>query len=130
MNTITVPAETFEDLQLKVTQLEAKLAWYEEQFRLQKHQQFGASSERFEGQGLLFNEVETLVEEEQDEPEVQQVPAHERKQLVRKPLSKDLPREVVEIDIADAEKQCDCCGGELKAFGHEPAVNWMCFPHR
>ena len=56
MKTITVPAQTFEGLQLKVTQLEAKLAWYEEQFRLQKHQQFGASSERFEGQGQLFNE--------------------------------------------------------------------------
>ena len=119
MNSITVPTQTFEDLQLKVTQLEAKLAWYEEQFRLQKHQQFGASSERFEGQGLLFNEAETLAEEEPDEPEVQQVPAHERKKPVRKPLSKDLPRKVVEIDIADEEKQCDCCGGKLNAFGYE-----------
>ena len=119
MNTITVPAQTLEDLQLKVTQLDAKLAWYEEQSRLQKHQQFGASSERFEGQGQLFNEAEALAEDKLDEPDVQQVSAHERRHPVRKPLSKDLPREVVEIDIADEDKQCDCCGGELKAFGHE-----------
>ncbi|WP_299733781.1 IS66 family transposase [uncultured Endozoicomonas sp.] len=116
---MTVTTQTLEDLQLKVTQLEAKLAWYEEQFRLSKHQQFGASSERFEGQGVLFNEAETLVEEAADEPEVQQVPAHERKKPVRKTLSDELPRDVVEVDIPDEEKQCDCCGGELKAFGHE-----------
>ncbi|WP_407647979.1 transposase [Endozoicomonas gorgoniicola] len=36
------------------------MAWYEEQFRLQQHKQFGASSERFEGQEQLFNEAEEL----------------------------------------------------------------------
>lgn len=77
---------------------------------------------------MLFNEAETLAEEEPDEPEVQQVPAHERKKPVRKPLSKDLPWEVVEIDIADAEKQCDCCGGELKAFGHETSCKLDVLP--
>ncbi len=119
MNTLTVPAQTFEDLQLENTQLKVKLAWYEEQFRLNRHQQFAASSERFDGQGQLFNEAEALAEEEPDEPDVQQVPAHERKKPVRKPLSKDLPRKVVEIDIADADKQCDGCGDTLKAFGYE-----------
>ena len=128
MNTITLPAQTLEDLQLENTQLKAKLSWYEEQFRLQKHQQFGASSERFEGQGLLFNEAETLDEEELDEPEVQQVPAHERKKPVRKRLSKNLPREVVEIDIAESEKQCGCCGGELKTFGHETSCKLDVLP--
>ncbi len=122
MKTITVPAQTFEGLQLKVTQLEAKLAWYEEQFRLQKHQQFGASSERFEGQGQLFNETEVLADEEPNEPDVEQVPAHERRKPVRKPLSEDLPREIIEIDITDEEKQCDGCGGELRAFGHETST--------
>ena len=78
--------------------------------------------------GLLFNEAEALAEEESAEPEVQQVPAHERKKPVRKPLSKDLPREVVEIDIADADKQCDCCGGELNAFGYESSCKLDILP--
>ena len=43
----------------------------------------------------------------------------ERKKPVRKTLSEDLPRDIVEVDIADDEKQCGCCGGELKAFGHD-----------
>lgn len=128
MISITLPAQTFEDLQLKVTRLEAKLAWYEEQFRLNRHQQFAASCERFEGQGLLFNEAGTLVDDEPDEPDVQQVPAHERKKPARKLLSKDLLREVVEIDIADEDKQCDCCGGELKAFGHETSCKLDVLP--
>jgi len=33
-------------LQMQVEQLEAKVRWYEEQIRLGKHKQFGASSEK------------------------------------------------------------------------------------
>ncbi|MCW7554035.1 transposase [Endozoicomonas gorgoniicola] len=64
MNTITTPdSPTFESLQLEIIQLKTKLAWYEEQFRLYQHKKFGSSSERFEDQGLLFNEAEELAEE-------------------------------------------------------------------
>ena len=45
-----------------------------------------------------------------------------RRKPVRKPLSEDLPREIIEIDITDEEKQCDGCGGELRAFGHETST--------
>ena len=54
-----------------------------------------------------------------EEPETQKVPAHERKKPVRKPLPKDLPLEVVVLDIDDAEKTCNRCNKPLKAFGHE-----------
>ena len=58
MNTMTTPDNpTTESLQLEIVQLKAKLAWYEEQFRLHQHQKFAASSERFEGQASLFNEA-------------------------------------------------------------------------
>ena len=115
----TPDINAIESLQLEVTQLKAKLAWYEEQFRLYQQKKFGASSERFEDQGQLFNEVEELVEEAAEEPETQTVEAHQRKKPVRSTLSEDLPRDVVTLDIPEEEKQCDCCGKDLKAFGHE-----------
>ena len=62
MNTMTTPDNpTMESLQLENVQLKAKLAWYEEQFRLHQHQKFAASSERFEQSGSqLFNEPEAI----------------------------------------------------------------------
>ena len=37
----------------------------------------------------------------------------------RKPLPQDLPREVVVHDIDEADKICDCCGGELHQMGED-----------
>lgn len=37
----------------------------------------------------------------------------------RKPLPKDLPREVVVHDIADEDKVCDSCQGELHKIGED-----------
>lgn len=120
MNTMTTPdSPTMESLQLENVQLKAKLAWYEEQFRLHQHQKFSASSERFEGQASLFNEPEAVVEETEKESETQTVESHQRKKPARKTLSDDLPRDIVPLDIPEEEKQCDCCGKDLKAFGHE-----------
>ena len=49
MNTMTTPdTNAIESLQLEIIQLKAKLAWYEEQFRLHQHKQFGTSSERLQ----------------------------------------------------------------------------------
>jgi len=130
MNTTITPEPTFESLQQENAQLKEKLAWYEEQFRLHKHKQFAASSERFDDQGQLFNEAEQLAEESvpEAEPETHQVPAHERKKPVRRPLSPDLPRDVVVLDIPDEEKQCSCCGKQLKAFGHESSCKLDIIP--
>lgn len=120
MNMMTTPdSPTIESLQLEVVQLKVKLAWYEEQFRLHQHKKFGASSERFEDQGQLFNEAEELVEEAAEEPETQTVEAHQRKKPKRNTLSDDLPRNIVTLDIPEEEKQCGCCGKDLKVFGHE-----------
>uniref|UniRef100_UPI00384B7615 IS66 family transposase n=1 Tax=Endozoicomonas euniceicola TaxID=1234143 RepID=UPI00384B7615 len=45
---------------MEIIQRKAKLAWYEEQFRLYQHKKFSLSSERFEDQRLLFDEAEEL----------------------------------------------------------------------
>ena len=56
MTEITPPPLTFvKSQQLEIAMLREKLAWYEEQFRLNKLKQFGSSCERFEAQGMLFN---------------------------------------------------------------------------
>ena len=77
--TATPNINSIEALQLENIQLKEKLAWYEEQFRLHKQQQFGARSERSDEQGqLVFNEPEELAEEPAiEEPETQTVPAHD-----------------------------------------------------
>ena len=87
--------------------------------RLHQHQKFAASSEHFEGQASLFNEPESLVEETAEEPETQTVESHQRKKPVRKTLPDDLPRDIVKLALSEEEKQCDCCGKDPKAFGHE-----------
>ena len=90
MNKTTTPdTATIESLQLENAELKAKVAWYEEQFRLYQHKKFGASSERFEHQEELFNEAEALIEENAEEVaeepiDTQTIEAHERKKPVRR----------------------------------------------
>ena len=89
-----------------------------EQFRLAQQRQFGQSSEVRLDQLGLFNETEQTIEE--DEPEVEQESiSYTRKKPKRKPLPKDLPRETIVHDIADADKHCDCCGHELHCMGED-----------
>jgi len=50
------------DTQSIIDQLQEKIRWYEEQFRLLKHQRFGASSEKCPEQMELFNEAESILD--------------------------------------------------------------------
>jgi hypothetical protein len=83
-----------------------------EQFRLQRHRQFGASSEQAPGQGHLFNEVEILASEALDDTaEETPVCTDETKRPARghrRPLPAELPRLDVIHDLAEADKQCAC----------------------
>ena len=125
---ITSDAHELKSLQKQIARLEQqkhdlqkKVNWFEEQFRLLRHKQYGPSSERFEGQQAMFNEVEeahTSEDEQQEAPDTEQI-TYQRKKPVRHPLSKDLPRKREVHDIADDEKTCDCCGNELHVIGEE-----------
>jgi transposase len=88
----------------------------EEELRLARHKQFGASSEKSDpDQWQLFNEAEVLVAAPATpESEEITVPAHTRGKGKRRPLDARLPRERIEHDIADAEKACPCGSGELR----------------
>ena len=57
----------------QIEQLEQKLRWFEEQFHLARHKQFGASSERsVKEQRHLFNEAEAIAEAGPFEEEIRQ----------------------------------------------------------
>jgi predicted nucleic acid-binding Zn-ribbon protein len=105
----TLPYET-ENLQKQlldsrstIVQLQEKIRWYEEQFRLLKQKRFGASSEKNPDQMQLFNEAESILESLKPEKqgEQEETVSCTRKKPGRKALSPDIPREVVLYELPD-----------------------------
>ena len=88
----------------------------EEELRLARHKQFGASSEKADpDQWQLFNEAE-VVGSRPPAPEGDEItiPAHTRAKGGRKPIDDRLPRERIEHDIPEAQKLCPCGSGQLR----------------
>lgn len=50
-------------------------------------------------------------------PDVTTIPHHVRQKPTRKPIPDHLPREMVTLDLTQAEKACPCCGGERHHIG-------------
>ncbi|CAM2995191.1 IS66 family transposase [Vibrio rarus] len=92
-----------------------------EQLKLAFDRQFAKRSEALkpydESQGDLFNEVECEAAKE-EEVEVTTTTTT-KKRGKRKPLPKTLPREIIELDIDDHEKQCACCNHDLHKIGED-----------
>lgn len=109
-------------LKSKVSELESLVKYYEEQFRLAKHRQFGSSSEKSEYDQLnLFNEAEASADANAAEPELCEIARHYRKRtrLTNERLPEHLPVEIVEHDLDAEEKECPQCGGALHVMGRE-----------
>lgn len=73
-------------LKTRITELELLVKYYEEQFRLSKHKQFGASSEKSQydtEQLSLFDEAEITADEKVPEPELVEIEKHYRKPSVQ-----------------------------------------------
>ena len=107
----------------RIAEQQSQIAGLLEQFRLQRQQRFGASSEQAPGQGVLFNEAETLVAEPPDEPTPNAAtptadPPHPPRRGRRRPLPPALPRIEVVHDLAAGDQQC-ACGCQLNALGEE-----------
>lgn len=126
MNILEKDKETAEIAALKnrITELESLVSFYEEQLRLSKHRQFGASSEKSEHESdqlSLFNEVEVNADVSVAEPELAAVEKHYRK--VRRSagdrLPSDLPVEVVEHELPAEGQVCPDCGGAMHIMGRE-----------
>jgi transposase len=111
--------------------LAAKVRWFEEQFRLAKHHQFGTSSEKTQQelillqqqvlvQPLLFNEAEAEAAPAIKEPTVEKIavrrptqPRHRETQL------ENLPVEKIEYRLPVEEQVCSCCGNALHEMSTE-----------
>ena len=111
-------------LKNEITELKTLVKYYEEQFRLNRHRQFGASSEKSEydlSQLNLFNEAEIMAAPEQPEPELVEVEKHYRKRtrLTTEKLPEDLPVEVIDYELPEAEHICEDCGGKLHIMSHD-----------
>ncbi len=103
----------------QINQLEQKYQFLLEQFRLAQQRQFGKSSEVAPNQLGLFNEAEETQEGVEEADTEQETITYQRNKPKRKPLPKDLPRETVVHDLDDADKVCDCCGGDLHKMGED-----------
>jgi transposase len=96
-----------------------KLDYLYEQFYLHQHKRFGKSTEADPGQGLLFNELEVLIEEIEQTKASINISSRKRKQPTRKPLPKELPHETIIHDVSAQDKQCTACGNELHKMGED-----------
>jgi transposase len=112
-------------LKSRIYELEALVKYYEEQFRLAKHKQFGASSEKSEydvEQINLFNEAEITADVKETEPELVEIEKQYRKRNKRpasERLPQDLPVEIIEYELESDGRLCAECGGELHVMGQQ-----------
>jgi len=118
-------------LKNRICELEFLVRYYEEQFKLAKHRQFGASSEKSEYDQLsLFNEVEATADANVPEPELAEIKRHfrKRKRLTNDRLPEDLPVEVVEHDLPADEQICPECSEALHVMGNEKRRELVIIP--
>ena len=101
----------------------------EEAIKLLRHRAFAPKSEKIlpdSSEQFIFNEIELEAAkspEESDEDDSQldiiHVSGHTKKKPKRKALPKDLPREIVTIELPLEERECPHDGTELKVIGKE-----------
>ena len=129
--TVTIPKSEYESLKAENAELAQKVQWLMEQFKLARHRQFGASSEKSAyDQTNLFNEAEVTADVNVTEPELTEVKRHYRKQKrsAHDRLPEDLPVETVYHDLPKDEQVCPECGGELHVMGKEVRCELVIIP--
>lgn len=98
------------DKKSEVIQAQQKrIAMLEEYLRLERAKRYGRSSEKHPGQAYLFNEAELeACDDEHDgdgeETQEQTKPKKRKGNGGRKPLSKNIPREQVQLTLSEEEK--------------------------
>jgi transposase len=125
-------------LRERIAELEQRLAWYTEQYRLAQHRRFAASSERCPQQLELFeghHVAPSLAASSPPSPPVSssddaEAGTAKRRRGGRGPLPLHLPREEVIYDLAAEEKVCPCCGEALTLIGAARAEQLDIVPPR
>lgn len=111
-----------EMLEKKNAELEAKVKWFEEQFRLQQQKRFGISSEKTNPDQLeLFNETENEANPDLPEPALESITYQRRrkKRGHREAMLENLPVETVEYRLSPEQQVCSCCNGALHEMSTE-----------
>ena len=120
-----------EELRHKLTEqiaaLQKLVAKYEEDYRLNKHRQFGQSSEKSfydEHQTLLvFDEAENEADAKKPEPTTEEISAYVRHKRSGTGSKEDdyssLPVETVVHSMPEAERICPECGGPMHVMSVE-----------
>jgi transposase len=108
-----------ENSALKATVLHLETLVEKLQFQLAQltRRQFGVSAEGLAQLGLWCLSETPVGEAPPMATTV--VPAHARAKPVRRPLPDDLPREVIEVDLAPEQQACPCCGGARHVIGED-----------
>jgi transposase len=129
VTTVTIATSEYESLTARMTELEhynteleALVKYYEEQLRLNKHRQFGSSSEQAEvsEQLGLFDEAENTADLKQPEPDTLEITYQRRKCAGKREEDlSGLPTEVVGHDLPESERVCPECGGGLRKIGED-----------
>lgn len=109
--------------QQQVSELQARLASFEEQIRLANQRMFGKSSEQSIPEQInLFNEAESEANPSLQEPTEEQLvstAARKKPSESRESMREDLPTTIVEHRLSEEQKVCECCGGPLHEIGCE-----------
>lgn len=117
---ITYYIERTEALEMKNEELEEKLKWYEEQFRLSQQRKFGTSSEKTHPDQLsFFNEAEATADAEVPEPTIETITYNRKKRGGRDLKLENLPTETIEYRLADEDQVCSCCSNSLHEMSTE-----------
>ena len=120
-------------LKTEVAELKTLVKYYEEQFRLSRHRQFGVSSEKSQydfDQLCIFNEPELTADANIPEPELQEIEKHYRRRtrVTLDKLPTDLPVEVVEHELPEDQQLCPECGGTLHVMGRDSRRELVIIP--
>ena len=107
--------------QQEIAKLNTKLENLMEQIRLGQKQRFGSSSEKTDPNQLnLFNEAESESQVLLAEPTFETITYKRTKQTGhREKMLKDLPVEIIEYHLTDAERVCKCCGNFMHVMSTE-----------
>jgi transposase len=111
-----------ESSQLENETLKQKINWFEEQFKLARHRQFGKKSEAANNvQGNLFDDLEETSDASAEAESERETITYTRKKKSkgRNIDTTKLPREQQLHDLPEEEKCCANCDNQMKQFGED-----------
>ncbi len=119
-------------LQHELEMANAKIKWYEEQFKLNAVRKYGKSSDSVgEEQISFFNEAEITKRPQIEEPEIDKITYERSKRRgTNKTSFEDLPIERIEYEIPEEEQICGICNSKMHEMSVETRKELKIIPAR